>query len=191
MNITDDYTTGVPFNVGPTAPAAREPGKPEHKAPADPAAEARPLHRIARIREQQGVSIRSAARRMGVTMERVRQEERPDSNLSLADLIRWQEALEVPLIDLLVEDAAPVSAPVLARARWLRLMKTVKALMESSESEGVSRMAAMLETQVLEVMPELEDVTAWHSVGQRRTQDEAGRIAERPVSANFASDGLR
>lgn len=184
MSVTDNFTMTGSISMAPRAAQATA----QQAQPAEPT---RPLHRIARIRQQQGISVRSAARRMGVPMEQVRREERPDSNLSLADLIRWQEALEVPLIDLLVEDANPVSAPVLARARWLRLMKTVKAIGESSESEGISTMAEMLERQVLEIMPELEDVTAWHSVGQRRTQDEAGRIAERPVSSSFAADGLR
>ena len=148
-------------------------------------------HRIAEIRRRQGVSIRSAARRMGVSMERVRREEQADSDLSLSDLARWQRALDVPLIDLLVDNDAPVSSPVLTRAKWLKLMKTIKALLEVSPSMTVTRMVKMLESQVLEVMPELEDVGAWHSVGQRRTQDELGKIAEQPVPGSFASDGLK
>jgi hypothetical protein len=31
-------------------------------------------------------------------------------------------------------------------------------------------------------MPELKDVSPWHSVGQRRSLDELGRIAEQPFS---------
>ncbi|TWT47274.1 helix-turn-helix domain-containing protein [Botrimarina hoheduenensis] len=200
MNATDSYTMGGSFVPGPLA-GGTAPERSEIAPSTSPATSPVPqpsgkptkrrFHRIAKIRQQQGLSVRSAARRMGVPMEQVRREEKPDANLSLADLIRWQEALEVPLIDLLVEDTGPLSAPVMARARWLRLMKTVKALMESNASEGVTRMAEMLQQQVLEVMPELDDVTAWHSVGQRRTQDESGRIAERPVSRTFASDALR
>lgn len=195
MNVTDDFGMQAPFVPGPTPEPPAAAGRPAtvQAASSAPGATpvARPLHRIAKIRAQQGVSIRSAARRMGVPMEQVRREEKPETNLSLEDLLRWQRALDVPLPDLLVEDAAPVSAPVLARARWLRLMKTVRALVEAGEATPMGRMAQMLESQVIEVMPELEDVTAWHSVGQRRTQDECGRIAERPVASNFASDGLR
>lgn len=151
----------------------------------------RPLHRLSEVRQQQGISVRSAARRMGVPMSQVRKEEEPLSNLSLADIVRWQKALEVPLIDLLIDEDSPISSPVISRARWLRLMKTVKALLEASPSSSITRMAQMLEGQVLEVMPELQDVGAWHSVGQRRSQDEQGRIAEQIVPSSFARDGMR
>ncbi len=148
-------------------------------------------HRIAEVRRLQGISVRSASRRMGISMEQVRCEERPTTNLTMEQMIRWQKALEVPIVDLMVDDNSPLSMPVLARAKWLRLMKTVKALLEASESSSTTCMAQMLEQQVLEVMPELSDVSGWHSVGQRRTQDELGRIAEAPVSSNFAREGLR
>ena len=44
-----------------------------------------------------------------------------------------------------------------------------------------TRLAQTLINQLLELMPELEHVTPWHSVGQRRSKDEMGRIAECPV----------
>ena len=39
----------------------------------------------------------------------------------------------------------------------------------------------MLEQQLIEMMPELKDVDAWHSVGQRRSPNELGRAAERVI----------
>ncbi len=198
MSMADDFTLGPDFSLIPgdsvinrfertdlsaEKPAKEEAGKPTEKPQA--------LHRIAEVRKLQGISVRSASRRMGIPMEQVRREEKPDSNLNMEDLVRWQQALEVPMVDLLVDENSPLSTPVLARAKWLRIMKTVKALVETTESSSVQRMARMLEDQVLEVMPELKDVSAWHSVGQRRTQDEVGRIAESPVASNFAKDGLR
>ncbi len=39
----------------------------------------------------------------------------------------------------------------------------------------------MLVEQLLEIMPELREVSAWHSVGQRRTLDEFGRAIERTL----------
>lgn len=191
MSVADDFVMSSHFCPGPTAgsqlPRHTEPS--QQKRGSTPKRPVR-CHRIAEVRQQQGVSVRSAARRMGVPMEQVRREERPDTNLTLVDLARWQKALEVPLVDLLVDNNSPLSAPVLKRAKWLRLMKTVKALAELKASAAVSRMAEMLEQQVLEVMPELEDVGAWHSVGQRRTQDEMGRIVEDIVPTSFARDGL-
>lgn len=187
MSVADDFAVGPTFTPGVTPLTPTEPGAEPCPAMTKQAA---PRHRLAEVRKQQGVSVRSASRRMGVPMEQVRREERPDSNLTLGDLARWQQALDVPLVDLLVDNHAPLSAPVLTRAKWLRLMKTVKALIELDASASATRMAQMLEQQVLEVMPELEDVGAWHSVGQRRTQDETGRIVEQIVPTNFARDAL-
>lgn len=151
----------------------------------------RPLHRIAEVRHQQGISLRSASRRTGWSIEHIREQEQPASDLSLSDLYRWQQALEVPVANLLVDLDAPLSSPVLTRARMLKFMKTIRALREIAEGEGVQRLAEMLENQLLEVMPELQDVAAWHSVGQRRTQDEMGRIAEQTIPDTFVRDALR
>lgn len=188
MNVADDYSMGANL---PAATPALVPGAYATASNGSKPAPPKARHRVADVRRRQGVSIRSASRRMGIPMEQVRKEEKPDANLTLEDLARWQRALDVPLTDLLVDNDAPVANPVIARAKWLKLMKTVKALLESSPNDSITRMARMLESQVLEVMPELEDVGAWHSVGQRRTQDEMGRIAEQPIPGSFARDGLQ
>ena len=39
----------------------------------------------------------------------------------------------------------------------------------------------MLIEQILEIMPELEDVAPWHTIGQRRTLNELGRTACQPM----------
>ena len=139
----------------------------------------RSLHRIADARRQQGVSVRSAARRMGTSMDQVRRQEDPQCDMPLSDLYRWQEALEVPVADLLVDSNTPLSEPVLTRARLLRVMKTVRAIKESASVVSIHRFTTMLEQQLIELMPELSDVAAWHSVGQRRSPNEMGRTAER------------
>ena len=148
----------------------------------------RPMHRINEVRQEQGVSIRSAARRLGVSMQDVRDQEEPTFDLRLSQLHLWQQVLEVPIADLLLDSEGPLSAPVSQRARMLRVMKTVKALAESTNEPPVKRLAEMLITQLVDVMPELKDVSAWHSVGQRRTQDEMGRIIERTIPDSFFGD---
>jgi hypothetical protein len=103
-------------------------------------------------------------------------------------LYQWQQALEVPIVDLLLDCHAPLSEPVLTRARLLRIMKTVRAIRETTKCVSIDRMACMLEQQLLEIMPELKDVAAWHSVGQRRSHDELGRTAERVIPDSFFTD---
>jgi hypothetical protein len=149
----------------------------------------RPLHRIAEARRRQGVSLRSVARRLNKSADQVRRLEDPASDMLVSELYEWQQALEVPIMDLLVDSDAPLSEPVLARARLLKIMKTVKAIRESTKCVSIERMATMLEQQLVEVMPELKDVSAWHSVGQRRSHDELGRTAERVVPDTFFADG--
>jgi len=148
----------------------------------------RPLHRIAEVRRNQGISVRSAARRMHTSMEQVRRQEDPHSDLPLSELYHWQQALEVPIADLLVESDSPLSEPILSRARLLRVMKTVRAMKESAASVSILRFVTMLEQQLVELMPELKDVAPWHSVGRRRTPDEMGRTAERVIPDTFFLD---
>lgn len=140
------------------------------------------LHRVATVREQQGVSLRSVSRQMGRPMSVVRSQEDETKDLSLSDLMRWQKVLNVPLQDLLVDPEPPLSKPVMERARLVRLMKTAAALQENVKSVGASRMVTMLIQQLIEIMPELEHVSAWHSVGQRRSLDEYGRIMDRRIN---------
>ena len=173
MSIAPDHLPSVPFvPCSPTAPA-RETERPER------------LHRIAEVRREQGVSLRSAARRLRTDLTTVRHQEDPNTDLRLSELTRWQQVLDVPLIDLLVEPASPLSRPVLERARLIRLMKTAAAIQEQSESAGVQRLAKMLVHQLVEIMPELAEVSAWHSVGQRRSLTEYGRVVERCVRDDF------
>jgi transcriptional regulator with XRE-family HTH domain len=156
--------------------------------PALPQSVAKALHRIGQVRQEQGVSVRSVARRLGLSMQDVRAQEHPTCDLRLSQVHQWQQALEVPLADLLLDSDGPLSTPVSQRARMLRVMKTAKALAESTNEAPVQRLATMLISQLVEVMPELQEVSAWHSVGQRRTQDEMGRIAERTIPDSFFGD---
>ena len=150
----------------------------------------RPLHRIAEARRRQGISVRSVARRLQTSMDLVRRQEDPHSDMSLSELYRWQQALEVPVVDLLVDSDAPLSEPVLSRARLLRIMKTARAIKETASNISIQRFATMLEQQLIELMPELAEVAAWHSVGQRRMPTELGRTAERVLPDSFFTDSL-
>jgi len=149
-----------------------------------------PLQRIGEVRQQQGISLRSVARKMNLPVQDVRVQEEPGSDLRISDLLKWQQILEVPLADLLVDDQGPLSEPVGNRASMLRAMKTAKALLESVKSDSAKRLANMLVEQLVQIMPELAEVSAWHTVGQRRTQDEVGRIVERSIPDSFFTDGL-
>ena len=96
--------------------------------------------------------------------------------------------LEVPIAELLVDDEDPLSPTVMKRARMVRLMKTVLSILERSNQPAIRRMAQNLVNQLVELMPELKGVTAWHAVGQRRRLTEYGRAAERRLSPDVFLD---
>ena len=144
----------------------------------------RPLHRLAVVRQQQGVTRRTLARRLNTEVNHVKWQEQATSDLLLSALYEWQEVLEVPVAELLVEPGEPLSAPVLKRAQMVRLMKTAVTILERTQQVGIRRMAQMLVEQLMEIMPELAGVCPWPIVGQRRTQSELGQAAQHRLSAN-------
>lgn len=140
------------------------------------------LHRLAEVRQRQGVTLRNVARRLGIDMAEVRRQENEESDLRISDLLNWQEVLEVPIAELLVEAEGQLSGPVLERSRMVKLMKTAAALREQAQGPAADRLVTMLVGQILEIMPELQDVSPWHNVGPRRTLEDVGRAARFPVS---------
>lgn len=142
----------------------------------------RAWQRINTVRKQQGVSLRKVARHLQTDVRTLRREEEETTDLPISRLYEWQQVLEVPISELLIDSEAPLSSPVQDRARLVRVMKTVGAILEKVKDPCVKRMTQNLADMLVEMMPELKEVGAWHSVGQRRTLDEMGRIVERAYS---------
>jgi len=138
-------------------------------------ASAAALHRIAEVRQRQGVTLRNVARRLGMSLPVVRRQEQSDCDLRLSDLHRWQQVLDVPVAELLVEGEGQLSGPVLERSRMVKLMKTAAALRDRTVGPEATRLVQMLVDQILEIMPELSDVSPWPSPQPRRAGDEGGR----------------
>ena len=129
------------------------------------------------------------ARRLGADISSVLRQEQEASDLPLSVLYQWQRALEVPVADLLVDSDAPLSPPVMERARMVKVMKTAVALMEKAHTNAQRRLITMLVEQLLEIMPELREVSAWHSVGQRRTLGRIWPSHRTHASRRFAAPG--
>jgi hypothetical protein len=127
---------------------------------------------------------------MGVEVREVRRQEQETTDLNLSELYRWQQILGVPIGELLDDNGSPLSRPVMERAHLVRIMKTAKTLKEKAETDdevdpasiAIARLAETLINQLVEIMPELADVTPWHAVGQRRSLLELGKAAERMIS---------
>lgn len=160
-----------PGNALQTSPTNQEPSQGQNNRV--------PLHRLAEVRIRQGVTRRTMARRMKVDVRTVKREEDPYTDLPLSALYRWQKALQVPLVELLSDIEEPLSAPVLQRARLLRMMKTARTIQVRTKQPSVRYLADMLVQQLLELMPELADVTPWPG-GRSKQQPTVGEIAQHP-----------
>lgn len=152
-------------------------------AAAQLATEASPaLHRLREVRRDQEVSLRTMARELGLTVAEILVRERADYDLRLSELLAWQRVLDVPLAELLVDPGASGLSPLVAeRARLLRLMKSARSLVEHTPPGALRIMAENLVAQVLELMPELQEVSPWPSRGQQRSPAEPGEAAVHEV----------
>ena len=140
------------------------------------------LHRIQEVRRLQGMSLRTAARQLDTDIRSIRAQEQASTDLKLSDLYKWQRALEVPVSELLVDSEEPLSRPVRERAAMVKVMKTARSLLETARSAPARRMAENLVEQLLELMPELAEVSPWHTVGQRRDWKRRVALPSEPIS---------
>jgi hypothetical protein len=169
---SDDFSLAPDEDV---VPPAEEPKQ----------AKTRMLHKLGAARRRQGLSVRCVAQRLGRTVGEVRAQEAEHADIFISELYRWQAALEVPLEELLNDPQDTLSTRVQTRARLLRVMKTAIAIRRQARSEAERRLARLLVDQLIEIMPELKEVSGWPAVGHRRTADDIGRIAENPISDDW------
>ncbi len=139
----------------------------------------RPLHRLGTVRRREGVSRRTVARRLKTSISDVKRQENEAADLSLSTLYKWQEALQVPVSELLTEADEPLSSPVKSRPNMLRVMKTAVTILERARQTSIRRLSQMLVEQLTELMPELEGVSPWPAVGKSRMPSDYGQVVHR------------
>lgn len=143
------------------------------------------FHRLATVRQLEGVSRRTLARRMKVSIKQIRWEENEFNDIPVSVLYRWQRALGVPLQELLLQPPEELSQPIKLRAQLLRLMKTAVTIRQRSRQTSIQRLAQMLMDQLVEMMPELEGVAPWPVVGKSRMPTDFGQAYYRQFSEEF------
>ena len=125
------------------------------------------LNCISQVRQRQGMTLRTVARRWDLEISDIRQMEQPTADLRISELHAWQRLLEVPLHELLVDTELPLSPHVLQRAQLIRLMKTIVTLRDKSTEPEAQHLIERLLLQVVEIMPELKNVGPWHETEER------------------------
>ena len=138
----------------------------------------RPLHRLRAVRRSENISHQQLAKRLRINVKTVMRQENQFCDLTLSELYQWQEALGVPLAELFLEPGLELSRKTLTQGRMVRLMKTALAILGGLSRARTKRIAQNLVNQLLEIMPELKDVTAWPREGTRRPHRELGRAAQ-------------
>jgi transcriptional regulator with XRE-family HTH domain len=150
--------------------------------PSSPSTPNRPLHRLCEVRRREGLTRHQVARRLGISAREVERQEQSSSDMRLSDLHRWQQALAVPITELLCEPEGELSPPVRLRARLLRVMKTVRSIQQRARQLPLRRLVETLVVQLVEVMPELADAAPWPAVGRRRRKRDLGQAFFRRLS---------
>jgi hypothetical protein len=137
------------------------------------------LQRVAEVQREQSVSDRTMASRLKLTMEELRRQKSPQTDLPLSALYRWHRALDVPIADLLVEPGPSLAPVVERRARLVKMMKTVRSLQLATNTAEAGVLAERLAEQLIELMPELVNVDSWPIVGKRRHTNDISPIEEK------------
>lgn len=181
LNSTDSYSSAMPIHPLTLPNMAFVP---DDVQKTESAAESRyPLHRLAEVRKAQGVSIANLARRLHLDAIDIRKLEKPTSDMLLSLLYQWREILDVPVSELLIDPEDTLDDPIKSRAQLVRVMKTVRSILETAREKPIQRMAQTLFDQLVEIMPELSEVTAWPTVGQSREFKDYGQAIYRRFDA--------
>ncbi len=177
LESTDSYSSAVP--IPPLAVSDSTFLSGESPLPVAGADFSRPLHRLAEVRKAQGVSIANMARRLNRSAVEIREQEKPDSDMLLSQLYQWREILDVPVSELLISPEETLDDPIRSRASLVRVMKTVRSILETTHEKQTKRMAQTLFDQLVEIMPELSEISAWPTVGQSREFKDYGQAIYR------------
>ena len=143
------------------------------------------LHRIAAVMEQEGITPRVLASRLNTTATTIIKQACPTYDMPLSELYQWQAALRVPVTELLEESGDDFPCHILLRTQLLKLMRFVRSLQEQSTDDSVQTIALQMSEMLIAMMPELKETPAWPSVGQRRTTDELGAVANNVFPAHI------
>lgn len=143
--------------------------------------ENQPNHRLQEARIRAGVTLRALSSRTGIPLRRLQRQE-ASNDVSLNDLLRWQEALGVPLAELVDGPNDELAEMNRVRAGLVKIMRSVRSLQQTKLSEPQEAFVENLQTTLQTLMPELDAVRSWPVYGERRSTRSLPRIESNVIS---------
>ena len=118
------------------------------------------IHRIREARRIEGVSIKTAGRRLGINRQQVLAEENPNTDLTVSRLHEWAAALQVPVADL-ISECDGLSLGTHQRQAIIRAARQCKLLLNrATPNSPTDRIGNNILAALIEAMPEVVDVSA-------------------------------
>ena len=96
----------------------------------------RRLHRIRTVRLRERLSLKSASRRLRLSMSKLRALEDESNDIRLSTLYAWQSVLGVPVSELVIDSGLALSEPIRQRACLVRMAKTAKTIQKKSRPDS-------------------------------------------------------
>ena len=112
------------------------------------------MHRLAKVRQLRNVSLYEVAQRLHTSIDHIIRQETETYDLFLSELWAWQDVLDVPIGDLLIDRASSLQGPVLDRSQLHKLSKNASHIRDLAPNPRVQRLAKLLVSQLQELMPE-------------------------------------
>ncbi|MDO5307998.1 MAG: hypothetical protein Q4G03_00665 [Planctomycetia bacterium] len=125
------------------------------------------------------------AKRLGVSIEEVKEQLKPNANLSLQQLFAWSHVLDEPFASFLPIHSDFAENLIQTRGFCLRVLKTVKQLPLCKGHEQLMLVTKSILDMFHEFCPEFDDVKPWPSIGQSRAAKGYGAIVDK-VDSNFS-----
>ncbi|MDZ4780815.1 MAG: hypothetical protein SGJ19_11225 [Planctomycetia bacterium] len=143
----------------------------EHAAEQDSKPSRRTFHHIRETRIRERISLRTAAKRLGLTTAEAGRHEAPERDLLLSEVHAWSEALRVPPNELAFGVSDDQDAEVAARAGMVKIARLLHRLQTRVPHCGLRKRAAAMLNEIIEAMPEVQALSeSWTQ--KRRTRAE-------------------
>ena len=134
--------------------------EPAASTPPAPLAVPKNLHRLAAARRSKGITCEELARRLSMSPQEVQSHENSELDLQVSLLMRWSQALGVPVSELIIEPDANILSTKLSQQQAERLMRIARRLRSQTRRRSTERLAETFIDQLIEIMPGLEALNA-------------------------------